>query len=110
LFGDLITADWCGKEVVDDFAVMRMENRLAVSLDSYELMADWTPEDSFSNKDGVRHRLEAVVMATGEKASSRRSMLAVAKQRLLYMYRQAKLFDNEGNSSLRGFCERTMGK
>lgn len=110
LFGDLITADWSGREGIDDFAVMRMENRLAVSLDSYELMADWTPEDSFSNADGVRHRMEAVVMTTGEKSASRRSMLALARQRPLYIFREPKLFDHEGNSSLREFCERTMGK
>jgi hypothetical protein len=113
LFGDLITADWSGRagpDGVDDFAVMRMENRLAVPLDSYELMADWTPEDSFSSADGARQRMECVIMSTGEQAASRRSMLAVARQRPLYMYREPKLFNNEGHSSLREFCERTMGK
>ena len=110
LFGELITADWNGKEGANDFAFMRMENRLTISLDSYDLLADWTPEDSFVNAGTANSRQDVVIMNTGENAASRRSMLALARKRPLYMFREPQLFDNAGASSLREFCERTMGK
>jgi hypothetical protein len=110
LFGDLVTADWTGKQGADDFAVMRMENRLAISLESYELLADWTPEDSFASAGAANSRAGAVIMHSGERSASRRTMLAVAKKRPLYMLREPQVFNNDGGSSLREFCERTMGK
>jgi hypothetical protein len=110
LFGEMITADWNGKDGAIDFAFMRMENRLTISLDSYDLLADWTPEDSFVNAGTANSRQDVVIMNTGENAACRRSMLAIAKKRPLYMFREPKIFDNQGASSLREFCERTMGK
>lgn len=105
LFGEFATVDWNSERGTEDFAMMRLENCLPISLSSYGIFADWTPEGSF-----IERRFLRSAQDDNYQERSRGSLLAVAKARPLYMYRQPEIFDHNGQSSQRDFRERTMDK
>lgn len=82
----------------DELALLQLENKLKVPLESFALRSDWLPEDSY---------------ARGAPVSSDdvgRPLQMLAAERPLYLYRRPIPFDPKGRSCAWRFVERTMGK
>ena len=90
-------------------AILRLENRLPVRLESWDLNKDWRPEDSWRVAPRQRSaRWDRGVGRQGVEATP--SLDEMAKGRPLFIYKQPQPLSQDGRSKLWRFCERTMDK
>jgi hypothetical protein len=87
-------------EAGDFDTLMTLENQLERPLESYQVITDWVPEDSFQVNSTDRQL----------DASSNRNIVLLGRQRPLFLMKAIHSFEAEGQSRIWKFRERTMDK